>query len=168
MKTVLTGLAIALISTSAGAAQLDSLKGLVGGSGGSLASGSASNAAGLLQYCMTNNYLGGDSGASGVKDKLLGSLSGDHQAAGNDATGSSTSNLLGKLGSKGKTETAPTQDKGYLDGARGILQSSDGKTLNLGSAGQDAGGTGDMKAQLTTKVCKAVLKQGKKMAGMGK
>jgi len=167
MKIVLTGLALALLSTGAGAAQLDSLKGLVGGSGGSLTSGSAGNAAGIIQYCMTNNYLGGDSGAAGVKNSLLGSLGGDHKAAGNDATGSSTQSLLGKLGSKGRTDAAPTQDKGYLEGARGILKSSDGKSFNLAGAGQDTSGTGDIKAKMTQKVCKAVLKQGKKMAGMG-
>ena len=169
MKTVLTGLAVALISTSAGAAQLDSLKGLMGGSGGSLTSNSAGNAAGVIQYCMTNNYLGGNSGAAGVKEKLLGSLGGDTTAAGNDATSTSSSSaLLGKLGGTGKTTAAPTQDKGYLEGAQGILKSSDGKSLNLASAGQDTSGTGDIKAKLTQKVCSAVLKQGKKMAGMGK
>lgn len=168
MKTAIAGIVLAatLASGSAAAVQLDSLKGMMGG--GSLTSGSASNAAGILQYCMTNNYLGGDSGAGGVKDKLLGSLSGDHQAAGNDANSSSTSAMLGKFtgGGNKKTDTAPTQDKGYLDGAKGILKSSDGKSLNLGGASSDSGGTGDMKAQLTHKVCDAVLKQGKKMAGM--
>ncbi|SKB39342.1 DUF2501 domain-containing protein [Luteibacter sp. 22Crub2.1] len=169
MKTAIAGIVLAatLASGSAAAAQLDSLKGMMGGSG-SLTSGSASNAAGILQYCMTNNYLGGDSGASGVKDKLLGSLSGDHQAADNDAGSSSTRSMLGKFtgGSNKKTDTAPTQDKGYLDGARGILTSGDGKSLNLGGASGASSGNGDLKAQLTRKVCDAVLKQGRKMAGM--
>lgn len=168
MKTVIAGIVLAatLASGSAAAGQLDSLKGMMGG--GSMTSGTASNAAGILQYCMTNNYLGGDSGAGGVKDKLLGSLGGDHQAAANDGSGSSTSAMLGKLAGGGskQTDAAPTQDKGYLDGARGILKSSDGKSLNLGGASADASGTGDMKAQLTRKVCDAVLKQGRKMAGM--
>ncbi len=174
MKTLLTGaiLAAALTSASASAAQLDSLKGLMGSSGGSLTSGSASNAAGILQYCMANNYLGGDSGAGGVKDQLLGSLGGDHQAASNDANASGAGGLLGKLGGRKKadpapTQTAPTQDAGYLDGAKGLRRSSDGKTLNLGGAGQDTSATGDLKDQLTRKVCDAVLKQGKKMVGMG-
>lgn len=168
MKTAIAGfvLAATLASGSAAAGQLDSLKGMMGG--GSMTSGSASNAAGILQYCMSNNYLGGDSGAGGVKDKLLGSLGGDHQAAANDANSSSTSAMLGKLagGGSAKTDTAPTQDKGYLDGARGILKTGDGKSLNLGGASADATGTGDIKAQLTRKVCDAVLKQGRKMAGM--
>lgn len=149
MKTVLAGIALAtaLTATSASAVQLDSLKGMMGG-GSSLTSGSAGNAAGILQYCMTNNYLGGDSGAAGVKDKLLGSLGGQSETP---------------------APTAPTQDKGYLDGAKGLLKSSDGKTLDLGGGGSGSGmaGAGDMKAQLTRKACDAVLKQGKKMIGMG-
>jgi hypothetical protein len=150
MKTVLAGIALTLTvaSGAASAAQLDSLKGMMGGSTSSLTSGSTSNAAGILQYCVTNNYLGGDSGASGVKDQLL-----------------------GKLGGKSSTAAAaPTQDAGYLDGAKGLLKSKDGKTLDLGGAvGSDNSPTGDMKEKLTHKVCKAVLKQGKSMlGGMGK
>ena len=138
MKTFVAGIALvaALTATSASAMQFDSLKGMMGG--GSLTSGTAGNAAGILQYCMTNNYLGGDSGAAGVKEQLLGSLG-------------------------SKSRTAATQDKGYLDGAKGLLKSDSGKTLDI----SDAGGGGDMKAQLTRKVCDAVLKQGKKMIGMG-
>jgi hypothetical protein len=149
MKTALAGIALVLtLASTSATAQLDSLKGMMGGKTGSLTSGSAGNAAGILQYCMTNNYLGGDSGAAGVKDKLLGGLGGKSAAP----------------------AAAPTQDKGYLDGAKGILKSSDGKSLNLGgaAAGADTSGTGDIKAQLTRKVCDAVLKQGKGMLGMGK
>jgi len=175
MKTVLAALVLVAASAPAPApaAQLDSLKGLMGGGGGSLTSGSMSNAAGILQYCVTNNYLGGDSGASGVKDQLLGKLGGgDTQAASNDATGSSASDMLGRFTGKAKnggTAAAPTQDKGYLDGARGLLKSGDGKTLDLGATGGSmGGGAGDLKAKLTRKVCDAVLKQGKGMLGMGK
>jgi hypothetical protein len=145
MKTILAGIAIvaAVTATSASAMQLDKLGGLMpGGGGSSLTSGTAGNAAGILQYCMNNNYLGGD--ASSVKDGLLGSL-----------------------GAKSRTEG--TKDKGYQDGAKGLLKSSDGKTLDIsgGGAASDSGGMGDMKAQLTRKACDAVLKQGKKMIGMG-
>jgi hypothetical protein len=172
MKTALAGIALTFaLATTASAAQFDTsaLKGLAGGKTGSLTSGSAGNAAGILQYCMTNNYLGGDSGAAGVKDKLLGSLGGDKTAASNDSGGSSTNAMLGALGGKSAAPAAaPTQDKGYLDGAKGILKSSDGKSLNLGGAtgGSDTSGMGDMKAKLTRKVCDAVLKQGKGMIGM--
>jgi hypothetical protein len=150
MKTVLAGIALSLTLASgvASAGQLDSLKGLAGGSTSSLTSGSMGNAAGILQYCVTNNYLGGDSGASGVKDQLLGKLGGTSSAP----------------------AAAPTQDPSFLDGAKGLLKSKDGKTVDLGgAAGSDSSPTGDMKAQLTKKVCKAVLKQGKSMlGGMGK
>ncbi|HVI56887.1 MAG TPA: DUF2501 domain-containing protein [Luteibacter sp.] len=148
MKTVLTGIALTLTLASGvtSAGQFDSLKGLAGGSSGSLTSGSMGNAAGILQYCVTNNYLGGDSGASGVKDQLL-----------------------GKLGGK-SSEAAPTQDTGYLDGAKGLLKSKDGKTVDLGgAAGADSSPMGDAKAKITKKICSAVLKQGKGMlGGMGK
>ncbi|MGE7139431.1 DUF2501 domain-containing protein [Luteibacter sp. NPDC031894] len=141
MKTFLAGLALAaaVTATPASAVQFDSLKGLMGGGGSSLTSGTAGNAAGILQYCMSNNYLGGD--AAGVKDGLLGSLG-------------------------AKSRSAGTQDPGYQDGAKGLLTSSSGKTLDISGAGA-AGGNGDIKAQLTRKVCDAVLKQGKKMIGMG-
>lgn len=142
MKTFVAGLGLALTlaSGSVAAGQLDKLGGLMGGSGGSLTSGSMGNAAGIIQYCVSNNYLGGDSGASGVKDQLI-----------------------GKLGGTSKAE--PTQDKGYLDGAKGLLTNSKGKTITSLGGAQDAG-SGDMKAQLTRKVCDAVLKQGKKWVGM--
>jgi len=150
MKTVLAGIALTLTLASGGvsAGQLDSLKGLAGGSSGSLTSGSMGNVAGILQYCVTNNYLGGESGASGVKDQLLGKLGGGSSA----------------------TAAAPTQDKGYLDGAKGLLKSKDGKTVDLGgAAGSDSSPMGDMKAKVTKKACDVVLKQGKGMlGGMGK
>lgn len=146
MKTILAGIAFTLTLASGGvsAGQLDKLMG--GSSASSLTSGSMGNAAGILQYCVTNNYLGGESGASGVKDQLLGKLGGGSSAA------------------------APTQDKGYLDGAKGLLKSKDGKTVDLGgAAGSDSSPMGDMKAKVTKKACDVVLKQGKSMlGGMGK
>ncbi len=48
------------------------------------------------------------------------------------------------------------------------MKSGDGKTLDLSGGGSSPAGTGDLKAQLTRKACDAVLKQGKKMVGMGK
>jgi len=148
MKTVLAGIALTLAVAApvASAGQLDKLMG--GSSSSSLTSGSMGNVAGILQYCVTNNYLGGESGASGVKDQLLGKLGGGSSA----------------------TAAAPTQDKGYLDGAKGLLKSKDGKTVDLGGAGSsDSSPMGDMKAKVTKKACDVVLKQGKGMlGGMGK
>jgi hypothetical protein len=173
MKTRIVGLALglAIASTATYAGQLDKLGGLAGGlGGGSLTSGSTSNAAGIIQYCINNNYLGGDSGASGVKDKLLGSLSGDQNASNTDAGGSSGSNLLGSLGGKSKksstTAADPTKDAGYLSGAKGLLTTKDNKTVDLANLGGSGGGSGDMKGKLVHKACDAVLKQGKSLAGM--
>lgn len=67
--------------------------------------GTASNAAGVLQYCIKNKYLGND--AAGVKDKLMGKL--------------------GLGGSQAK------QDDGYQQGLGGLLKGSDGTSFNLDS-----------------------------------
>lgn len=75
-------------------------------SGQSVTSGSASNVAGLLEFCIKNNYLGGDKAAA-VKDSLTSKLPG----------GSSSS------------------DSGYKSGKKGILSSSDGGTLDLSGGG---------------------------------
>jgi hypothetical protein len=103
---------------------LGSLGGVL--SGQSVTSGSTGNVAGILEFCIKNNYLGGD-GASSVKDKLLGKLSG------------------------GKTSS----DAGYSDGAKGLLNGSDGKQLNLSGGG--------LKGEVTSQVCDKILAQGKSM-----
>jgi hypothetical protein len=71
----------------------------------SLTSGSTGNVAGILEYCIKNNYLGGS--ASSVKDGLMSKLPG----------GSSTT------------------DSGYTDGAKGILNSGSGKQVDLSGGG---------------------------------
>jgi hypothetical protein len=106
--------------------------------GSSMSSGSMGNVAGLLQYCVKNNYLGGASGASGIQNQLLGKM-------------------------QGHSNSPPTSDPGYMSGANGILQGSNGKSMDLSSVG---GGSSDMKSKITTKVCDSVLKQGKSFAGM--
>ena len=75
-------------------------------SGGSVTSGNSSNVAGVLQFCIKNNYLGGSS-ASSVKDSLMSKLPG----------GASSSN------------------GGYTDGANGILDTGSGQKLSLGGDG---------------------------------
>jgi hypothetical protein len=115
MKTLICGIAAALAfsfaSSAVSAQELGSLGSkLGGGSMGSMlpgggASGSMGNVAGILQYCVKNNYLGGDSGASGIAGKLLGKTQG----------GSSNSD--------------------YLSGAKGILHGKDGQTTDLNSVG---------------------------------
>lgn len=142
---------------------LDKLKGLMGGgSSSSLSSASTGNAAGVLQFCLKNNYLGSDGGAATVKDKLLGKLGGDTKAASNDATSNAGGGLMGKLGSV----SSPTKDPGYLSGASGILQTGNGKKVDLNTVGGGAGATAGLKEQLTKKVCDQVLKQGKSIVGM--
>jgi hypothetical protein len=94
-------------------------------SGQSTTSGSLGNVAGLLEFCVKNNYLNG-SGASSVKDSLMSKLSGK-----------------------------PSSDSGYTDGAKGILNSSNGKQLDLSGGG--------LKQQVTKQICDQVLAQGKSM-----
>lgn len=72
----------------------------------SVTSGSAGNVAGLLEFCIKNNYLGGDKAAE-VKNSLTSKLPG----------GSSSS------------------DSGYKSGKKGILNSSDGSALDLSGGG---------------------------------
>jgi hypothetical protein len=75
-------------------------------SGGSVTSSNSSNVAGVLQFCIKNNYLGGNS-ASSVKDSLMSKLPG----------GASNSN------------------SSYTDGASGILDTGSGQKLSLGGDG---------------------------------
>jgi Protein of unknown function (DUF2501) len=98
-------------ATGAGIAQgqnLDMLKGLAGGASGglgSMTSGSLGNAAGVLEFCVKNNYIGGD--ASTVKDQLMRKIPGGQ----------------------------PASDAGYVSGAKGLLTGSDGKTVDLSGGG---------------------------------
>ena len=96
-----------------GATQGNSNQGAAGGLGsigslggvpslGALTSGSTGNVAGVLEFCMKNNYLGGATDAASVKDKLLGKLGG-----------------------------APASDPGYTDGTKGLLTGSGGNTFDL-------------------------------------
>lgn len=110
----------------AAAQQLGDLKGLAGGADvSSLASGSAGNAAGIVEYCLKNNYLGGDA-ASSVKDKLMGKVTGDNDKA------------------------------DYADGAKGLVKTSDGNSVDIGKLGQ-------MKKSVTKKACESVLDHAKSL-----
>ncbi|WP_353190243.1 DUF2501 domain-containing protein [Pandoraea pnomenusa] len=137
---------LALATPMPAQAQLDMLKNAVGGSSGggnsgglgslggmasagSLTSGSIGNATGVLEFCVKNNYLSGAnlSSATDVKDKLLGKL--------------------------GTQSGSPAASPGYLDGAKGLLSSSDGKTVDLNGGG--------LKEQITRQVCDKILSQAK-------
>jgi hypothetical protein len=78
-------------------------------SGKSLSAGSTGNVAGLLEFCIKNNYLGGKD-ASSIKDKVMDKLPGG----------------------------AASSDSGYTDGARGLLKSSDGMQMDLSGGGIQA------------------------------
>ena len=106
----------------AGAQDLNSLKSMADPS--KLMSGSAGNAAGVIEYCMKNNFLGGDAG--GIKDQLMGKVTGDDK--------------------KQKTD--------YSDGAKGLLKTSEGKSVDIGQLGS-------MKESVTKKACKSVLDHAK-------
>jgi hypothetical protein len=95
---------------SNGAGSSGGLGGLGGAlSGQSMTAGSTGNVAGILEFCIKNNYLKGNA-ASGVKDALMGKLGG----------GSAKS------------------DSGYGDGAKGILNSTGGNKVDLGGGGLKA------------------------------
>jgi uncharacterized protein DUF2501 len=159
--------ALLMAGGGASAQDLSKLGGMLGGGGASMKSGSMGNVTGLLQYCVQNNYLGGNSGAAGIKDKLLGKMGGASSTpmAGGD-TSASKGDMLSRLtgGSKGASQGAgtATSDPGYLSGAKGVLQGGNGKSVDLNSLG---GGNSDLKSKLTTKVCDTVLKQGKSFLG---
>lgn len=89
-----------------GSSGLSSLSGMLPGQ--SAASGSTGNVAGVLQFCVKNNYLSGGnaSAASSVKDSLMSKLGG-----------------------------SATSDSGYTDGASGVLNSGNGQKLDLSGGG---------------------------------
>jgi hypothetical protein len=113
---------------------LGGLGGLGGGSGatagaGALQSGSLGNAAGIIEYCLKNNLLSGGnaSSASTLKDKLLGKLT-------------------------GSTGQPATKDNGYLSGAKGVLQTGTGNSVDL---------SGGLQAAASKQVCDTVMDQAK-------
>ncbi|ANY16622.1 DUF2501 domain-containing protein [Bordetella pseudohinzii] len=116
MKRTLPYAALLLaLAASAQAQLLDSVKGQLGAStpnnpGGlaTLSPGTTGNAAGVLDFCIKNNYLaGGDAGA--IKDKLVGKLGGG--------------------------AAKPEADPGYASGIQGILKGKDGKSMDLSGGG---------------------------------
>lgn len=74
-RLIVTALLTAAASTHVAAGLLDSLKDQAAGYAmPALGSNSVGNMAGVLQYCVKNNYLAGD--AASVKDKLMGKITG--------------------------------------------------------------------------------------------
>lgn len=103
----------------------NALSGALGGLGlPAMSSSTGSNAAGVLTYCIKNNYLSA-SNAQSVKDKLLGKV----------GLGNSTAQ----------------KDSGYREGAAGLLQGSNGTSLNLDN----------VKSNVKRKACDYVLQHAK-------
>lgn len=73
--------------------------------GSTLMPSSTGNVAGLLQFCIRNNYLGGN-GVASVKDSLMSKLGGN-----------------------------PSSNRGYRSGASGIIDGGNGQTLDLSGGG---------------------------------
>lgn len=96
------------VAGGSGSSLSDSLgslaSGLAGG-GTSLMPGTTGNLAGLLQYCVQNDYLNAN-GASSVQN-----------------------GLMGKLGANASSSPA------YTSGANGLLDAGNGKTLDLSGDG---------------------------------
>ncbi len=106
---------IALFAAPARAQLLNSLQGAAGSGSGlggvsmpSVGSASAGNLAGVLRYCVRNNYLGG-TGASSVE-----------------------SGLVGKLG------PGATRSSQFTAGDQGTLQTGGGQSMSLGGGGLKA------------------------------
>ncbi|WP_367066362.1 DUF2501 domain-containing protein [Oryzisolibacter sp. LB2S] len=114
IPTTLLLAALGGLGLSAQAAGLgDALRGQLGGAAGGASplsalgltsSATAGNAAGVITYCMKNNYLNADKAAQ-VKDQLL-----------------------GKMGLGPKEEP---KDEGYKSGLSGLVTGSGGKSFNL-------------------------------------
>ena len=104
-------LVIGLAGTPVHAQDLGSLAGKLGGSSlgkllpGGGASSSMGNVAGILEYCVKNNYLGSGSGASAIAGKLLGKTPGG------------------------------TSNDAYSSGIQGILHGKSGQNTDLNSIG---------------------------------
>jgi hypothetical protein len=117
----IAGLVLAAILPAAeGGAQVDDLKGMAGLASSPLSSGSMSNVAGLLQYCIGNGQLS-EQGAVPVKNQLMAKL----------------------------PSGAKTADRGYSDGLKGLLHGSNGNLVDLsggggGSTGGHASGSAGM------------------------
>jgi hypothetical protein len=108
-----------------------SLMSLLNGSDSALTSKSATNVAGVLQYCVKNNVLS-QASTEGVKDQLLSKL--------------------------GIQSAAGAQSQDYQNGLGGLLQTGKGQNLDLNNLGN---GLSQVKEKVKQKACDVVLKQAK-------
>ncbi|QMV51796.1 DUF2501 domain-containing protein [Ewingella americana] len=108
-----------------------SLMSLLNGSDSALTSKSATNVAGVLQYCVKNNVLS-QASTENVKDKLLSKL--------------------------GIESAAGAQSQDYQNGLGGLLQTGKGQNVDLNNLGN---GLSQVKEKVKQKACDVVLKQAK-------
>jgi hypothetical protein len=125
LRRVFAIAAIAIVALAAppARAQLGNLGGLTGGLAGGLPSvtqADPANIAGVLQYCVQNNYLSGGV-ADTAKDAILAKVPGAQQSS------------------------------DFTSGSSGLPQTGNGKDYSL------SGLTGDLKSQISHKVCDLVL-----------
>jgi hypothetical protein len=116
---------------AAPATDASALSGLLSGNTSSLTPATASNAAGLIQFCIKNNVLSA-ANADNVKNQLLGKL--------------------------GIQTEQPKNDPDYLDGLKGVLHGQGTGNIDLNNLG---GGVSKLKEQVTEKACDIVLDQAK-------
>ncbi|EHD22185.1 MULTISPECIES: DUF2501 domain-containing protein [Brenneria] len=114
---------------SSSSASQSGLAGLLNGGNQTLSAGNMNNAAGILQYC--------------VEQKLVSATN----------TENVKNQLLDKLGLSSQQEKQQQTD--YTQGLAGLLNTSDGKQLNLNSIGNTP-----LAEKVKTKACDVVLKQG--------
>lgn len=105
-------------SSGSGMGSMGGMSGVGGMAMPSVGSASSGNVAGVLGYCVRNNYLSGD-GASSVQ-----------------------SGLMGKLGA------GTTHSSQYEEGSQGVLQSGNGQNVSLGGSGLKAQMTQKVCAQV--------------------
>ena len=108
-----------------------SLMSLLNGGDSALTSKSATNVAGVLQYCVKNNVLS-QASTENVKDKLLSKL--------------------------GIESAAGAQSQNYQNGLGGLLQTGKGQNVDLNNLGN---GLSQVKEKVKQKACDVVLKQAK-------
>ncbi len=119
-------------SSSTDSSSLGSLGSLVsGGDLSSLTPANASNAAGILQFCVKNNVLSGN-GVANVKNQLF-----------------------SKLGIQTEEQT---KNEDFQDGLKGILHGEGTGNLDLSNL---SAGTSKLKEKITEKACDIVLDKAK-------
>ncbi|WP_192457807.1 DUF2501 domain-containing protein [Musicola keenii] len=130
-QDTLSSAASQLSQNNAASPSQGNLVSLLNGGTQSLSAGTMNNAAGILQYC--------------VKQKLIAATNTDNIK----------NQLLNKLGLSTQQEQQKQTD--YLQGLSGMLNTGDGKQLNLNNIGSTP-----LAEKVKTKACDLVLKQGVK------